>query len=304
MRSFGENTWTPLLLLVGVGALLCLVALRLESTRDLGAGLLPDHPGPRTASTFTQTPFGLTLRLQRWSILGWSIGIIIGGLFYGTVATSMANLLGGASVSAKVFIGSLNGDILTGLLGYFTMANALLIAAFVLQSVATVRAEEADGSVELQWTGALSRVRWAASRIAVPAIVSLVVLAISGYAEGASYGAAIHDSSQPAHYAMLSIAYWPTMLLFIGLVVFLTGWLPRVALTASWVIYGLLVLVSMFGALFTLPKWVTDNGPFTAIEHLSTKNPDLLPLIVLAALAVILTALGLLRLRSRDFVSS
>ena len=305
MRSYGENNWAPLLLLVGTGVVLCLIALRLESMRDLGAGLLPDRPGARTASAFTQTPVGLTLRLQRWSILGWSVGIIIGGLFFGTVSTAMANLLGGNGASAKAFLGGITGNVLNGLLGYFTMADALLIAAFVLQSIATIRSEEADGSVELQWSGVLSRVRWAASRIVVPAIISLVVLVISGYAEGVSYGAAIHDPSQAGRYTAIAIAYWPTMLLVIGLVVFLAGWLPRASLTVAWVVYGLIVLVSMFGPLFKLPDWVANNTPFTAIEHMTTKTTfDALPLVVLAALAIILTALGLLRLRSRDFVAS
>jgi len=304
MRSFGENNWAPLALLVGIGLVLCLISLRLEATRDLGAGLLPDRPGPRTASAFTQTPVGLTLRLQRWSILGWGVGIAIGGLFFGTVATAMANLLGGNGAPAKVFLGGISGNVLNGLLSYFTMADALLIAAFVLQSIATIRAEEANGSVEVQWTGAISRVRWAASRIVVPAVVSLVVLVISGYAEGASYGAAIHDPSQAGRYMAIALAYWPTMLLVIGLVVFLAGWLPRASITASWVVYGLVVLVSMFGALFKLPDWVANNTPFTAIEHLTTSSSfDALPLIVLTVLAVVLTVLGLVRLRSRDFVA-
>jgi ABC-2 type transport system permease protein len=303
MRSYGENNWAPLLLLVGVAVVLCAISLRLEATRDLGAGLLPDRPGPRGASALTRTPVGLTLRLQRWSILGWGVGIVIGGLFFGAVATAMANLLGGNGAPAKVFLGGLTGNVLTGLLGYFTMAEALLIAAFVLQSATTLRSEEANGSVELQWTGALSRVRWAASRIAVPAVISLVVLAVSGYAEGASYGAAIHDPSQAAHYAASAIAYWPTMLLIIGLVVFLAGWLPRASITASWVIYGLVVLVSMFGALFKLPDWLANNTPFTAIEHVTMGSFNALPLVVLALLAVVLAVLGLARLRSRDCVT-
>jgi ABC-2 type transport system permease protein len=303
MRSYGENNWAPLLLLVGVAVVLCAIALRLEATRDLGAGLLPDRPGPRGASALTRTPFGLTLRLQRWSILGWGVGIVIGGLFFGTVATAMANLLGGNGAPAKVFLGGLTGNVLTGLLGYFTMAEALLIAAFVLQSATTLRSEEANGSVELQWTGALSRVRWAASRIAVPAAVSLVVLLVSGYAEGASYGAAIHDPSQAGRYAASSLAYWPTMLLVIGLVVFLAGWLPRASITASWVIYGLVVLVSMFGALFKLPDWLANNTPFTAIEHVTIGSFSVLPLVVLTLLAIVLAVLGLARLRSRDYAA-
>jgi ABC-2 type transport system permease protein len=302
MRPFGDNNWAPFALLAGTAVVLCVVALRLEATRDLGAGMLPDRPGARTASAFTQTPVGLTLRLQRWSILGWSVGIVIGGLFFGTVSTAMAHLLAGNGAPAKVFLGGITGNVLAGLLDYFTMADALLIGAFVVQSIATIRTEEANGSVELQWTGAISRLRWAASRLAVPALVSLLVLAISGWAEGASYGAAIHDPGQAARFAAIAIAYWPTMLLLVGLTVFLAGWLPRASLTVAWVVYGVFVLVSMFGPLLKLPKTVTSNTPFTAIEQMTTKGFDAVPLVVLVVLAVALATLGLARLRSRDFV--
>ncbi len=303
MRSFGENNWAPLLLLVGFGVVLCLVALRLESMRDLGAGLLPDRPGPRTASALTQTPIGLTLRLQRWSILGWAIGILVGGLFFGAVATAMSNILTGNSAAATAILGS-SKDVVGGLLSYFTMADALLVGAFVLQSVASVRSEEASGSVELQWSGAISRVRWAPSRIVVPAVASLVVLIISGYAEGASYGSAINDPTEAGRFTAIAIAYWPTMLLTIGVVVFLAGWLPRWSLTVSWVLYGLVVLVSMFGELLKLPKSFANGTPFTAIENATTKASfDPLPVIVLAVIAIVLAALGLLRLRSRDYVA-
>jgi ABC-2 type transport system permease protein len=304
MRSYGDNNWLPFLLLAGTGLVLCVLSLRLESMRDLGAGILPDRPGARTASALTQTPVGLTLRLQRWSILGWGVGILVGSLFFGSIAVAFANLLKGNAAPAKQFLGGLNGNVLTGLLGYFTMAMALLIAAFVLQSAATLRSEEADGSVELQWTGALSRLRWAASRIAVPAVLSLVVLVISGWAEGASYGAAISDPSQGGRFALIALEYWPTMLLVIGVVVLLTGWLPRAALTASWVVYGIAVLISMFGPLLKLPKWLSDNTPFTAIQRLSTTHPDPLPLILIAVLAILFGALGLARLRSRDYVAA
>lgn len=304
MRSFGENNWEPFVLLVGTAVVLCGIALRLEATRDLGAGILPARSGPRTAGTFTRTPVGLTLRLQRWSILGWGIGILVGGMFFGSVATAAVHALGGNSAPAKLFLGGINGNFLSGLLSYFTMADALLVAAFVIQSIATIRAEEADGGAELQWTSAISRVRWAASRIVVPAVASLVLLVVSGYAEGASYGAAVHDPSQSGRHLAIALAYWPTMLLFIGIVVFLAGWLPRASITIAWIVYGVVVLVSMFGALLGLPDWLANNTPFTAIEHMTTAHTfDALPLVVLAALAIILTTVGLARLRSRDYVA-
>ncbi|HEX4444783.1 MAG TPA: ABC transporter permease [Galbitalea sp.] len=303
MRSYGSNNWAPFALLVGSGLVLCLVSLRLEATRDLGAGLLPDRAGARTASRLTRTPVGLTLRLQRWSILGWAVGILIGGLFFGNIATAFAKLLHGNTSAISAILGS-QKNVVEGLLGYFTMADALLAAAFVLQSIATLRAEEADGGVELQWTGAISRIRWAASRIAVPAVVSLAMLALSGWAEGASYGAAIHDPSQGGRFTAIAIAYWPTMLLVIGIVVFLSGWLPRVSLTISWVIYGVIVLISMFAELFKLPKWLANNTPFTAVQRLTDGHFSVVPLLVILVIAIVLAVLGLLRLRSRDYVTA
>jgi ABC-2 type transport system permease protein len=301
MRSFGENNWWPLLLLVGVPAIMCLVSIRLEATRDLGAGLLPDRPGPSRASALTVTPVGLTLRLQRWSIVGWSVGIIIGALFFGTVATAMSNLLGGKTAIAQAFLGQ-GGHVVNVLMAYFTMAEALLVAAFVLQSIVTLRAEEADGAAELQWSGALSRMRWAASRMVLPAIASALLLAVSGSAEGASYGAAIHDPSQAWHYAAVALAYWPTMLLVIAIVVLCTGWIPRAAITIAWVVYGAAVLVSMFGALLKLPDWLANNTPFTAIERAATDKLAA-PVILIGVIAVVFAVVGLARLRRRDLVA-
>jgi ABC-2 type transport system permease protein len=305
MRSYGSNNWAPFALLVGAAIVLCAISLRIEATRDLGTGLLPDRAGPRTASALTRTPFGLTLRLQRGSIIGWSLGIIVGGLFFGKVATAFASLLSGHNTAniTKSFLGGVSGNILKGLLGYFTMADALLVAAFVLQSVATIHAEEADGSLELQWTGVLSRIRWALSRMAVPALVSLVLLAVSGYAEGAAYGSAIKDPSQGVHYLGASLAYWPTMLLVIGFVMLCAAWIPRASPTVAWATYGLVVLVSLFGDLLKLPSRISNNTPFTAIERLTTGRFTVVPLVVIVVLAIVFAVLGLVRLRSRDTVT-
>lgn len=305
MRSYEANNWAPLALLIGTGVVLCAVSLRLEAMRDLGAGFLPDRAGPRTASALTRTPFGLTLRLQRGSIIGWVLGIVVGGLFFGEVATALANLLSGHNSTniTKAFLGGVSGDVLKGLMGYFTMADALLVGAFVLQSVATIHAEEADGSLELQWTGVLSRTRWALSRMAVPAVLSLLLLAVSGYAEGAAYGAAIKDPTQAVHYLGASLAYWPTMLLVIGFVMLCAAWIPRASPSVTWAVYGVVVLVSMFGELFKVPKKIGDNTPFTAIEHLTTGTFTVVPLVVLTVLAIVFAVAGIARLRARDTVT-
>ena len=52
---------------------------------DLEAGLVAAKPGPRHASRFLESPLGLVLRLERTTIIGWTIGMFILGASYGSV---------------------------------------------------------------------------------------------------------------------------------------------------------------------------------------------------------------------------
>lgn len=301
-RSYGENLWWPLLLCLVATLALWWISLTLERRRDLGTGLLPDRIGPRGASAFLRTQIGLTLRLQRGSIGGWMLGIVVFALFFGGVATAMANLLSPDTPIARAFTGHSN-NVLDGLLGYFTMANALLVAAFVLQSADSIRAEEADGRAELQWVSAISRVSWAVSRMVVPAVASLVLLALSGAAIGGTYGAGIGDPGQAGRFAWASLAYWPSVLLVISVVMLCAAAIPRAAAVVTWALFGGAVILSMFGDLFGLPDWVSQNTPFTAVPRLGS-DFEALPLIVITLLAVIVGGVGLWILRRRDMASA
>lgn len=301
-RSYADNNWWPLLLCVGAAVILLVVALALERGRDLGAGLIPERVGPRSASAALRTQTGLTIRLQRGSIIGWSVGIVVFAMFFGGVATAMADLLSGDSPIAQAFLGG-SKNILDGLLGFFLMANALLVAAFVLQSADSIRAAESKGRTEMQWSSAISRIRWAAARMVVPAVWSLVLLAVSGAAIGATFGAAVGQPDQAWRFLGASVAYWPSALLVIGVVVLCAAVIPRAAAAVTWALYAVAVVLSMFGDLFGLPDWVIKNTPFTAIPRLGM-DFTVLPLVVVTALAVIAGGIGLWVLRNRDMTSA
>ncbi|MBX3099447.1 MAG: ABC transporter permease [Salinibacterium sp.] len=301
MRSYGENLWWPFALSVAVAVLLCAIALLVERWRDVGEGILPDRRGPQHASALLRTQAGLTLRLQRSTIIGWAVGVLAASVFFGTVATAMAGLLAGDSPITQIFLGGAK-DVLDSLVGFFAMANVLLIAAFAIQSADTIRSEEANGRAELQWSHAISRAQWALTRMLVPAVISLVLLATGGYLLGASFGASVNDPGQGPRFAAASLAYWPSVLLMIGFVMFCAAWLPRFATAVSWGVYGFLVVLSMFGDLFGLPDWVIQNTPFTAVPRVG-EDFSALPLIVIGVVAIALSVLGLRRLRARDLAA-
>ncbi|PQZ93766.1 hypothetical protein CQ018_08925 [Arthrobacter sp. MYb227] len=297
MRSFGENNWLPLLALLGLAVLGCMLALRLESRRDLGAGILAERKGPATSSRFISHPLGLVLRLQRSSLIGWLVGAVIAGLFFGGVAKAMTAVLDPSNPFAKSFVGS-GHSMLDGVMGIFVLFNGLLAGAFAIQCLAAARSEEESGRLETQLAGSLSRFNWLGAHVLVAALGSVVMLLLGGYLTGvSSQGAATGGSMMAA-----SFAYWPAVLLVLGVLLFLQGFAPRLSTGLTWIIYGLSLMAAMFGGLFSLSDDVIKLTPFGAVPRLPAEDFVLLPIIVLSIIAVLLAISGFWRFRARDLM--
>ena len=295
MRPFGQDTWWPLLALVLLAVGCCVLALRLESIRDLGSGLLPDHQGPPRASRFLVQPVGLVLRLQRSSLVGWFVGAMVTGVFFGGVSKAMTGALDPSNPLAQSFVGSSN-SLLDGVLSIFVLFNGLLAGAFAVQCLSAARGEEASGRLDAQLAGALSRYKWLGGHLLVAAVGSALMLLIGGYLTGVSSQGAATGSQL----AGASFLYWPAVLLMMGVMLFLMGFVPRWAVSISWAVYGVSVMAAMFGTLFSLSEAAIRATPFGAVPRLPAETFRLLPLVVLAVLAIILAALGLVQFRRRD----
>ena len=57
----------------------------MQERRDFGAGLLTQRSGRPNAPASLASPLGLAVRLQRASIVAWSVGLAAIGFFYGIV---------------------------------------------------------------------------------------------------------------------------------------------------------------------------------------------------------------------------
>jgi ABC-2 type transport system permease protein len=88
----GEAWWTLGLCVVGAAALVVL-AFQLSIRRDLGSGLLPQRPGPAHAKPWLLSPIGLAVRLQRGSLIGWTIGMAVLGAVYGSIGEDIEQMI-------------------------------------------------------------------------------------------------------------------------------------------------------------------------------------------------------------------
>ena len=297
MRSFGQDNWWPLLALLGLAVLGCALALRLGTRRDLGAGILPERGGPATASTLLANPLGLVLRLQRSSLLGWFLGAVVAGLFFGSVARAMTSVLDPQNPFAKSFVGA-GHDMLDGVMGIFVLFNGMLAGAFAIQALAGARSEEESGRLESQLAGSLSRFSWLWAHVLVAGVGSALMLLLGGYLTGVSSKGAATGGAMAA----ASFAYWPAVLLMLGVLLFCQGFIPRPSTGIAWALYGLSVMAAMFGGLLSLSEDVIKATPFGAVPRLPAEDFALLPLVVLGVVALVLATIGFWRFRARDLV--
>jgi len=296
MQPWGANRTWPLALLVLLAAELVTVAAWLEARRDLGAGLMPERPGPAGAPARYATPLGLAVRLQRGPIIGWSLTVVLCALLFGSVVESMTNLLNDAG-SMPAMLGGTGVDALLSLL---VVMIAMVTAVFALQSAVSLRADEASGIVEPQLAGALSRSRWALQRLLIPAVGTAVLLLVGGAGMGAGYGSIIGDPGQTSRLAVAALAYWPAVMVLVGVAVALFGWLPRLAIPLTWGVLAAMWFIVIIGDALHLPGWLLDLLPFSATPYQPFEPLTPAPLIVMTLVAAALVWTGLDRFKRRD----
>ncbi len=297
MQPWGANRWWPLVLLVVLAAVLLAAAARLEARRDLGAGLLPERPGPAGAPVRYASPLGLALRLQRGPVIGWSATIVLTALLFGSVVQSMTTLLSDAGSTATAIIGGTSVNALLAMLG---MIIAMITTVFALQSAASLRGDEASGILEPQLAGAVSRTSWALQRLLIPVVGAAVLLLVGGAGIGVSYGAAVHDAGQAGRLALAALAYWPAVMVLVGVAVALFGWVPRLAVPLTWGVLSAMWFVVLIGDALHLPAWLLNVLPFSATPHLPLARLTWTPLVVLVLVAAGLVWTGLDRFARRD----
>jgi ABC-2 type transport system permease protein len=288
-------------LFVGVAAIFVTVGYALAGRRDLGAGLLPQRPGPAAASFALRSPFALAWRLHRGPLLGWTVGLALTGAVMAGAAAGIGDLkspnqqltdiltrMGGRSGLTDAFLAAIFGII------------GMVAAAYTIQATLRLRQEESSGRVEALLATPVSRLRWAMSHLAFALLGTALLLAVSGVAGGLVYGAQVHDiGGQVGRLLGAALVQLPAAWVLAGFGTALIGLAPRLSALA-WAALILSVLLVELGALFGLNPWIVDLTPFAHVPKLPGSAFTVTPVLWLTVIALVLSAAGLAGLRRRD----
>ncbi|MFB8401575.1 ABC transporter permease [Streptomyces sp. NPDC055912] len=294
VRAFAGERWWVLLLIAAAALAQTAAAYALAGRRDIGASFLATRPGP--AEGGLATAGALAWRLQRGTLLGWSLGFLLGGLVFGGMVEGAADIVGD-NAQARQIIERMGGQnaLTDAFLATMVSLFGMVAALFAVGSVLRPHGEETSGRTEPLLANALGRIRWAAGHLLIAFGGSALILALSGIGLALSYG----RDAGPVLGA--SLAQLPAVWTLAGLAVLLWGAAPRAA-TAAWGAAGLCLALGWIGPALDLPQAALNLSPFGHLPKLPGPETAWTPVLALTALAAALVAAGLAGLRRRDVI--
>jgi ABC-2 type transport system permease protein len=302
-RAFAHERWWVLLLLVVFWVVTSAGGFWLAGRRDLGAGILPDRPGPAHAGALLGSPLGLAWRLQRGTFYGWLIAFALLGFVLGNIATNLGSMLDSAQV--QDFIRKLGGQ--TGLTDAFLATElsfcGVFASAYGVQAATRLRVEEEARRAEPLLATAVGRIQWAMSHLVVAFGGTALLLLAGGTTAGISYAVATGDAGQLGRVFLAALVQLPATWVLTGIVAAVFGLAPR-AVVAGWAALVAFLLLGELGPLLSLNHWVMDLSPFAHTPRLPGTAFHAAPLVWLLLLAVGLLTAGLVGVRRRDLGAS
>jgi ABC-2 type transport system permease protein len=292
MRAFVDLRWWPFALLVVLTLGLIALAAALESRRQYDDGTIPST-GERPNAHTIKSVLGLHLTLQRGQMIGWAVGLFLGGLAFGSMTKSLLDAAKENELIQRVLVAQGTDSV------YTTMTQFLAAAAtaYVVSAVLRLLSDEEKGLGEAVLAGAVSRWRWMLTAVASALVGSVVLMFLAGLGNGLGAGLTLAEPGTVVRLTLAGLAYVPAMAVMAGIaavgVAVRRGWIGWLAVT--------FVIISLYlGALLRLPSWLIDLSPVG--QTTAPTDYPLPALTVMVVVAVALTLLAGLIYRRRDAV--
>lgn len=295
------NRWWPLLLALALTVVLLVLATALQARRDFGVGAIAPRPGPargRVRSTWT-----FALKLNRGPIITWAIAFIGLGFVFGTLATSVQDILGSDSAVQQVFAaGATSAESLISAFVVTILSLVGIIASIPgVQTMLKVRSEERADRVEPIIATAVSRPKYYLSNVVIALLAPAVYVLIAGcmiawLASSADIGVTFGDT------VLQAAATVPAVWTVVALSVLVVGARPRVFI-AAWAGVLASFALTVLGPSFKLWDWALAISPFWHVPNVALASVDWSGLGWISLFTVGFLTIGLTGFRRRDLAS-
>lgn len=304
-RAYEGDRWWVFGLFVGFAVAGLMVAVVLSGRRDVGAGLVAPRLGPANASPGLRSVWALGWRLQRGSLITWTVTMAAGGLLIGGASRTIGTQMDSPQLKEVMKrVGSTSDPVLL-LFAAVLAIIAEVIAAYAITAAMRLRNDELTGLAGPLLATPVSRWAWSASTLLWAFVGPAIALAVLGATTGLAYGSAGGGTVAGSVRSLTvgTLTYLPAVWTFAGLVVLMTGMAARAAAVVTWTVFGLGFVVGILAEFKLVTGAALDLSPFAAAPNVLVGESSPATWMLWTLIALAMTALGLLTLRRRDLAA-
>lgn len=293
-----NDYWWPIGMTLIVSLIVAAVALYLNSIRDLDAGFLPTRGGRRHATAWSRSHLGLTLRLQKTSIISWAVVIFIFGATYGSVLGDTETYFAEIEIMKEVMA---NQDGISMTLQFVTMVAAIMAVLStipVIMAINKMKKEEKRNRTEQILATAMSRYKFLGNYILVAIITSIITLGAGALGLSAAGAAVVEGDITFMELFNAIMIFLPATWVMVGLAAVFMG-LGRMN-GLPWLYLGFVFIVIYLGDLLQMSDAVRNLSVFEHVNSIPLEDFELIQSLVLSVIAAGLMLVGLALYRRRD----
>lgn len=302
-KIYTDNNFLPILLMLVLSLVAYAVSAKIVDTRDIDSGLFEPKPGKAKGGRFLASPFGLVMRLERNSMIGWTVGMLVLGVTYGSIFGTVGDIIGTNPTYKKILgitqIKEANLDLLLsfmGMLGIFFVTISVVSGLMILFRLKT---DESKGYLEILHSKKTSRTSLALSYYISSLILGVLGLAASNAATFFTGNAGLDDPIPMKYFWRALGANVPGVLFFLAVAFCIVCIVPKLT-TVMWGYVSLSMMVKMFGPLLDLPKVLINISPLGWIGKVPQHAPNMTAIVLMLVAFVLLSVVGLIGYNKRD----
>lgn len=305
VAAFSHDTIFWFVPVIVLSLTLVLMAFALRKARDLGAGLLPQRPGRAQAAGSLNSIWALSWRQHRMTMLAWSLGFFLFGLYMVPAIAGAEMQLGGPLLD---FITAQGGDVdpdnLTDVfLNYLLNLASFIVGAVTIGVASRLRQDEASGTSELLLSTSVDRKRFAGSHALFVILTPAAILLALGLSAGISYGYLTTGVLDQMGRTLAATAVMVPATWVMGTItLLLVGLFPRLT-PAAWAIWVVFLLIDLFHQAHPLLEGLLIIVPFVQAPWMLAGATVVWPLVVLLMISAGLLWCALQAFARRDLAA-
>ena len=296
-----NNYIWPLGLVALLSVALTSLAFKLNSMRDLGSGFFHGKDGRAEAPKSLLSPLGLTLRLQRTTLIAWGITVFILGASYGSIFGDLDAFLSENQAIMDLIPDELAGDITLQFLIVIMQVIAITAAIGPLLVMLKLSSEEKKYRTEALYATSMKRTHNLAAHLTLAVVVSGIFLLGGALGTFVTIAVSMDDPIAIKDVVGSVFVHWPPIFFMIGLSTLLVGAFPeKTVFVWIYLIYSFIAIY--FGTLLDLPPIIERLTPFGYVPSYPIEAFEGYYALVSVMLGIALGTCGFILYKRRDLL--